>query len=111
MYINHDFALFVLTVPANAPASLKGRPHPREIELEWTKPDPPHNGIILGYKITYQISGEGGTRKSVSVKGLSYVLAGLEENREYVIYVSAETSAGFGPPTSNLILDTIELCK
>ncbi|KAF7659157.1 hypothetical protein LDENG_00002370 [Lucifuga dentata] len=77
------------------------------VTLVWryNEADPAHLGFITGYLVTAQESSESRTttlltvsvadphRKSVSIEGLN-------ENQEYIFYLSALTKEGPGPPAS-----------
>ncbi|RZB77529.1 neuroglian, partial [Asbolus verrucosus] len=66
--------------------------------LTWKKPDKP-NGVLTGYTIHYRPMKPGGVKmmRKPSINGgnvLSAKLGGLELDTNYVIYISANTSAG-----------------
>ena len=77
--------------------------------LEWFEPPKPtQHGNITHYTVYYQKS-LGGPKLSQTVTSTSdAVINGLESSQEYVITVSASTSAGEGPQSTELRATTAD---
>lgn len=62
-------------------------------------PEKYHNGILLGYNISYEAwcSQDSSGQITVSTSTRSYVLTGLLPGTEYYIRIAGFTSRGLGP--------------
>ena len=79
------------------------------ITVQWGPVDCIHrNGDITGYSVQYEEVGSGSTQ-TMPVSGGSATeatISGLMSSTTYSIQVAAETSAGTGPYSDAIIIDT-----
>ena len=78
------------------------------VELSWTPPLPDErNGIITGYWATLTRRGTG-SQVQLFTSSTSIVFSMLNPFTSYVVTVSASTSVGVGPQSSQLTFSTAE---
>lgn len=110
-------------VPSGPPLNVHGEAKSStEIFLQWDAPEKEHwNGNLLGYYVGYQtvISSsseeinptEGFSFKTVELRshfGGETVLQALNKHTQYNIVVQAYTSQGSGPPSKEIVIETLE---
>ncbi|XP_046900399.1 protein tyrosine phosphatase receptor type Db [Hypomesus transpacificus] len=102
------------TLPAAPPQEVTcSSPSSTGILVSWAPPPEEfQNGVITGYSIQYSIT-EGENRTSQRVDGIPpesspYLLENLEKWTEYGITVRAQTEAGEGPESLQLLVRTEE---
>lgn len=71
------------------------------IKMKWEVPD---NGgiIILGYTISYRVTGETWSRIELTPEQTSYSIAGLKCGTQFIIKMSAHNKVGDGPASDEI---------
>uniref|UniRef100_A0AAQ4PTX0 Receptor-type tyrosine-protein phosphatase delta n=1 Tax=Gasterosteus aculeatus aculeatus TaxID=481459 RepID=A0AAQ4PTX0_GASAC len=112
-YTNEVFIDTPQTLPSAPPQDITcASPSSTSILVSWAPPPVEfQNGVISGYSIQYSTT-EGG-RVSKSVEGIPpesspFLLEGLEKWTEYGVTVRAQTEAGDGPESLQLLIRTEE---
>ncbi|XP_019717473.1 receptor-type tyrosine-protein phosphatase delta-like isoform X7 [Hippocampus comes] len=101
------------TLPSAPPQDIRcTSPTSTSILVSWAPPPVEfQNGVITGYTIQYSTTGVNKTSKridGVPTEGSPYLLENLEKWTEYGITVRAQTEAGDGPESLQLIIRTEE---
>jgi hypothetical protein len=95
-------------IPQNEPKDLVALPvHANIVELQWSPPEPPLNGRISAYRITYRETGTSGGSMQMTSKTNKFEVGGLKEGTQYSFSVAAGTIAGYGPSSSEVTATTI----
>ena len=104
-----------LLAPSAAPGNVQGSStSSSSIRVTWANVTCLHrNGIILSYRVSYQAVGGSftvSTKRDKDVAGASNQvdLTNLEANVNYSITVTASTSAGEGPSSIAMVVETAE---
>lgn len=104
------------TVPATAPINVQSQVlFSTSINVSWEEiPSIGRNGIIISYEVLYEPQETFGGAigpETVNTTNLFYVLVGLQEYVDYVIFVRAYTRVGFGPYSQRVTNQTFQDSK
>ncbi|CAH1274566.1 FN1 [Branchiostoma lanceolatum] len=76
------------------------------LQVAW-EPPASVNGVLEGYRLYYQVRGEDSPRVvELGPESTRYTLTGLESSTQYIVWVSAFTSAGEGLRSGNIAIRT-----
>eukprot|EP00039_Didymoeca_costata_P001939 m.56401 g.56401 ORF g.56401 m.56401 type:complete len:570 (-) comp11037_c0_seq2:84-1793(-) len=95
--------------PATGPVNLREtRVEISEIKVTWDPPLVP-NGTITGYILDYdELGSEEYTQKEFAANELEYEMINLKAGTEYRFQVSSHNKCGEGPPSSILVVKTLQ---
>ena len=105
IYLKKD----VTSAPTGAPTSLSASSYGGSYaDLTWTAPS---DLTIIGYRISYGVNGSGQLPTMIPTNSTStlFTIFGLEPSTVYNITVAAGNSAGFGPESAPLYIQTSKL--
>lgn len=104
-----DWMILVTSAPSSPPENLNGEVlSSSSVYLQWDVPPPEHqNGIITGYFINVTAL-ETGTAIHMSTANNNVTFESLQPFTTYFCIVAARTSAGKGPYTTAVIVQTLE---
>ena len=95
-------------VPASAPQAPSSISSSRSVSLTWLPPPPEDwNGPLLGYSIVIRQLDNGDTKEYFS-NTIATTIDSLQPHTSYVVFLSAQTSAGNGPVTNPISVITGE---